>query len=228
MPIATISTTTLAAVDDEETKVSTDSLENFEDSEADKSTETEADDDKVDLTSAEDRLEESLPEGTEELLTVIESFMKLFPTPSGDQIKSLADAFLLEGEDREDFMLMCVDAIAGDENVLDGDEGDDDDDDDDEEIDDDDRVLDDEDAEGDSPAAEHAALIELASLATASDDPLTEVLNHDGAPVNLQPNVDDQLMGDDGEVDFNTITPSEEPPFGANDGEPSVDPDATL
>lgn len=199
-----------------DTQVSTDSLLHFVSAAAD---EPAAETDPV-----EDLEDELGSDEANAILTIIDSFTTLFPSPQTKQIVSLADALLLEGQAREDFILTMVEEITGSEDDNDDlpDELDDDEDDDEEDGDEDDSKPDQQSAA--------RALAAIASLSDVSnpDDELSDGLMNDGQDIDEQRNADDLAIQDDGEPDIHTKRTPNAPPEGAFDGKPVHVPSLDL
>lgn len=180
-----------------------------------------------DTPTAEERFEDSVEDDSAAFFTIIESFVQLFPSPSGDQLKNLADSLLLEGQDREDFILLTLDVLTGsdgevdlspDDTPVDGLDTSDDPAESDASDEEDDGSDDDDDDGEDDEAAEAETAALLSQVRAMGLDPLTDALMNDGQAVSIQPDVDDLSIQDDGEVDFSIIKPSVELPEGNNDG----------
>lgn len=241
MPVQLFTTASLEST--QETKISTASLvtaaDEGEDTPVDDEETTEVDaaeelPEDMDPEDPASRLEHSVEDDSEHIFNILDSYFKLMPAPSSKNLSSLADAFELEGQDREDFLLLCIDMISGsdDEPDLDADDElslDEDDTESSEEAStEDDAEAEDAPAEDEEEPAEQdramaALLNETRAMTRTNADSLTDVLNNDGAAVNQQPNADDVAIQNDGDMAFETVRPATEPPVGTNDGEPDAE-----
>lgn len=215
-----------------DTQVSTDSLLHFVSAAADDAPE-DAEPVAAESDPAEDLEDELGASEADALLTIIDAFVTLFPSPQSQQLASLADALNLEGPAREDFILALVEELTGTDednasDLAELDTSDDDDDDDDDDSDEDD----DEDEEEDGPDQQSAAraLAAIASLSDVSnpDDELSDGLMNDGQDIDTQRNADDLAIQDDGEPDIHTKRTPNAPPEGAFDGKPVHVPSLDL
>lgn len=222
MPI-NIQTSTSVPVD---TQVSTDSLLHFVSA---ASAPQDAEEATTDSTPAEDLEDELGSEEADALLTIIDAFVRLFPSPQSKQLASLADALNLDGQAREDFILALVEELTGSEDDDSGlpeelDEADEDED---------DETDDEEDEDDTSDPDQQSAALALAAIASLSDvsnpdDELSDGLMNDGQDVDNQRNADDLAIQDDGEPDIHTKRTPNAPPEGANDGTPVNVPSLDL
>lgn len=150
------------------------------------------DDDLPDLLDLAASDEEEDMTDDEAMMNLIVSFATLFPTPTADQVNSLADALTLEGDARQAFIDSLLDELSDEADT----------------------------------ASEMQEVNELADdlvvLSVAGADTLTNILNNDGASVDVQRNLDDVAIEDDGEPDTTSRIQKhiQDVPF-AVDGEPT-------